>query len=302
VALPTQCNLCFETAENQHVLTPHVYGDVDKNHAFFKCAVCDAIYLYPQLNAEQEYKFYAKEFENFMGNRAGEKAGWNIPEKHIQANEQQFQRRWLYLKNHIPTSGKILEMGCSSGFMLFPLREKGYHCSGIEPSGYFSEYLKSQDIPLFENIESVNETYDIVMHFFVLEHVRDPLNFIKTNLKLLKPNGKLIIEIPNAADPLYTIYNISEFEKFYWSIAHHWYFTEKSISYLLKEVPNISYRILRDQRYDLSNHMIWARDGKPGGMGRFSDKLGENFNEAYKKTLIDSGYCDTLVLILENGN
>lgn len=300
--LPTHCPLCNVSSENHSVITPYTYGDPTGKHAFFKCAHCDVVYLFPQLTPQQEHQFYAKEFEGFMNTRSGAIAGWDAPERHISANQQQFDRRWKYLRNHLPQNGSILEFGCSSGFMLLPLKEKGYHCFGIEPSGYFSEYVRSKGITVFENAESIQQTFDVIMHYFVLEHIRDPLDFITMNLRLLETGGKLIIEIPNAADPLYTIYDIPEFEKFYWSIAHHWYFTEQSVAYILNKIPNISYKLIRDQRYDLSNHMIWARDGKPGGMGRFSSKLGTRLDDIYKEALIESGYCDTLILIIEKNS
>lgn len=299
MALPTQCPLCSSKLEDQLVLTPHVYGDVQGGYAFFECKSCGVIYLYPQLTVEQEHQFYVNEFEGFMSGRAAEKAGWEAPERHRNANQSQFQRRWEYLKKYLPERGKILEFGCSSGFMLFPLKEKGYDCYGIEPSGCFSEYVRSKGIEVFENYGAVKEKFDVVMHYFVLEHVRDPLDFINSNLNLLKSGGKLIVEIPNAADPLHTIYNIPEFEKFYWSIAHHWYFNEGSLHFLLSKIPGITYELQRDQRYDLSNHMIWARDGKPGGMGRFSSHFQGRLDKVYKETMINSGHCDTLILIIK---
>jgi hypothetical protein len=70
--------------------------------------------------------------------------------------------------------------------------------------------------------------------------------------------------------------------------------------YLLKQLGQ-PYEVLRDQRYDLSNHMIWARDGKSGGMGRFTEALGADMEESYKQSLIRSGKCDTLVAIINKG-
>jgi hypothetical protein len=58
------------------------------------------------------------------------------------------------------------------------------------------------------------------------------------------------------------------------------------------------YEIMRDQRYDLSNHIIWARDGRPGGVGRFSETLGGDFDDTYKQALIRSGHCDTLIGVI----
>ena len=108
---------------------------------------------------------------------------------------------------------------------------------------------------------------------------------------------KIIFEIPNVSDPLHSVYNIPAFENFYWSIHHHWYFSEKSLKFLLKKVGR-PYKIILDQRYDLSNHMIWARDGKPGGMGYFKKILGNRVESNYKKSLIKSGLCDTLIGII----
>ena len=100
------------------------------------------------------------------------------------------------------------------------------------------------------------------------------------------------------ADPLHSIYDIQAFERFYWSVAHPWYFSENSLNFLLKQI-GLPYEILLDQRYDLSNHMVWARDGRPGGMGRFTDMLGVQLEEIYKQELIQIGKCDTLIGIIK---
>lgn len=299
MSLPTKCPLCFSNADHQLAVTKHVYGDLYQKHAFFECESCNVIYLFPQLTSEQEHKFYAQEFEEFMNTRSGEVAGWNEPERHIQSNQSQFERRWKYLQNNLPEHGKILEFGCSSGFMLYPLQSKGYQCFGVEPSGVFAKYVSSRGIQVFENTASLGSDFDVVMHYFVLEHIKEPVVFLKENLRLLKPGGTLVVEIPNAADPLYTIYDIPAFERFYWSIAHHWYFTKKSFEYLLSNIDGISFEIILDQRYDLSNHMVWARDGKPGGMERFTEKLGKEIENQYRKALIDSGYADTVIAIIK---
>ena len=114
-------------------------------------------------------------------------------------------------------------------------------------------------------------------------------------------NGKIIFEIPNVADPLYSIYDIPDFERFYWSLAHPWYFSQQSLEYLLNKL-GCRFEIQLDQRYDLSNHMVWARDGRPGGMGKFSELLGKELEESYNQNLIKSGKCDTLIGIIYKGN
>jgi SAM-dependent methyltransferase len=300
--IPTSCPLCKAGAVSQSVITRHVFGDKENNHAFFRCDACDASYQYPALTPEQEARFYAAEFEGFMTSRSGEAGGWLGAESHIKANETTKLRRLKYLQPNIPAAASLLEVGCSSGFMLWPYHEKGHSCVGIEPSGFFSTYVQERGIKVYGSLENLQEEapgqkFDIITHFFVLEHIAQPKEFLQTQLALLNKGGKIIFEIPNVADALYSIYDVPAFERFYWSVAHPWYFSERSLRFLLDQLGE-QYEIVLDQRYDLSNHMTWARDGKPGGMGKYTAKLGEEMEEAYKNSLIKSGYCDTLVGII----
>jgi hypothetical protein len=48
--------------------------------------------------------------------------------------------------------------------------------------------------------------------------------------------------------------------------------------------------------------MIWARDGRPGGMGYFSSLLGEEIEVQYKQALIKNRRCDTLIGIITKDN
>lgn len=302
MALPDRCPLCGVGSKKQKVVTSHVYGDKEHSRAFYHCLGCDVRYLHQSLTPEEEARFYAAEFEGFMAGRSGVSGGWQDAENHIRANEMTRIRRMKYLKPHISQDAGILEVGCSSGFMLFPLAEAGHDCVGIEPSSIFSEYVKNCGIVVYASIEDLanhepDRKFDIIQHFFVLEHIAIPQAFLEAQLALLNPGGKIIFEIPNAADPLYSVYDIPAFERFYWSIAHPWYFSEASLRYLLNRLGR-PYEILLDQRYDLSNHMTWARDGRPGGMGRFTESLGSELEELYKQALIRNGRCDTLIAII----
>lgn len=299
MATPTQCPLCGSGEPEQNVVTGRVYGG-KPGQAFFKCSNCDVNYLYPGLSAEEEKQFYAAEFSNFMAGRAGASGGWDAPDKHIKANDWMVERRMKYIKPRLPQGGRALEVGCSSGFMLYPLQELGFECVGVEPAGVFGGYVRSRGITCFDSMEELMDSdvrkpgFDFIHHAFVLEHISKPEAFLQQQLDLLNPGGVLIFELPNAADALLTIYDIAPFERFYWMIAHTWYFTEKSLGHLLSRF-GLEYEILLDQRYDLSNHMVWARDGRPGGMSRFTEKFGAELENQYRQALIKSGHCDTLI-------
>jgi SAM-dependent methyltransferase len=302
IPAPDKCPLCGAESSDQHLITTHVFGGEGRAAAFFHCHSCDVRHQFPRLTPQEEKKFYADEFEAFMEKRAGPGGGWQSAEAHVRANEPNRLRRMEYLRPLLFPGSRVLEVGCSTGFMLYPLVAEGHDCVGVEPSGKISDFLKQKRIRFFSSVEELirtnaGSTFDLVMHFFVLEHITEPKTFLQQQLELLRPGGTMVFEIPNVADPLLVVYGIPAFDCFYWSIAHPWYFSEKSLDHLLASL-GVPYEIRRDQRYDLSNHMVWARDGRPGGMGRFSHFWGDELDRHYKQALIRGGTCDTLIGIL----
>jgi SAM-dependent methyltransferase len=292
-----KCRLCNAEKEFQIIRASHVFGGKPE-HNFWQCHQCDAIYLYPAPTSKEEKKFYLKEFEAFMSTRVGDHRDWSNAEKHKKTNQDQVQRRLPFFKEYLKESIDLLEIGCSSGFMLDAFREKGVNCVGVEPSGEFSEFLKESGHVVVDNISEVSDRkFDVITHFFVFEHIRDPYQFLRQSYDLLKDDGVMICEIPCANDPLTSLYNIDAFEKFYWSIAHHYYYTPKSLEYILDKLE-FNYELVPEQRYDISNHMVWMMNGKPGGQNKFSKELGSEVEDVYRQRLIDTWRCDTIFLYI----
>lgn len=295
---PQVCRLCGAGHSTFEIVGGYVYGGTEVQK-FYRCPDCDIAFLFPAPTEEEEARFYAKEFEKFMGSRAGETRDWSGPEAHIASNQAEVERRLPHLEKQLDKPGlRLLEMGCSSGFMLLPLQERGVNVYGVEPSGLFTTYVKSRGIPVYKSLEEFESEsdasgeLDLVTNYFLLEHVRYPLQFFQRCLEQLKPDGKIFLEVPSRDDPLVSIYDIPAFDKFYWSVAHHWYFNRNSLIHLLDQLP-CEYELIPEQRYDLSNHMWWATAGKPGGMGKFSEQFTNELDEAYKESMRRTGHCDT---------
>jgi len=291
-----ECRICKSEDKYQSIRAEYVYGGTNQ-HKFYECSKCNAIYLIPALTKKEEKHFYNKEFEKFMSTRVGDHRDWSNAKKHVLSNQDQVIRRWKFIQEHIVKNMDVLEIGCSSGFMLDKFSSEGCNIYGVEPSGEFLEFIHNKGYEAYETLEeiNVNNQFDLIVHFFVLEHISDPFDFIEKQLNLLKNNGVIIAEVPSATDPLTSLYNIDAFEKFYWSIAHHYYYTPKLLKYILDKM-NLKYELIPEQRYDLSNHITWMIDGKPGGQDRFHNVFSGDLVRKYQQDLKDKWICDTIFL------
>jgi hypothetical protein len=117
-------------------------------------------------------------------------------------------------------------------------------------------------------------------------------------MKLLKSESKMVFEVPCATDPLVELYHVPAFDKFYWSVAHHWYFNRESLTVVLKKVDS-KFALYPEQRYDLSNHIRWMQQGKPGGLGHYHRIFGDELDRLYKQKLKEHWLCDTIIALVE---
>ncbi|MPY93555.1 MAG: methyltransferase domain-containing protein [Acidimicrobiia bacterium] len=98
---------------------------------------------------------------------------------------------------------RVLDLGCSDGALAARLRAQGHHVTGVDlaPVGdvesrvdRFVQADLDGGIP-----EEVGEDYDLVLAADVLEHVRRPERVLADARRLLRPDGRVMVSIPNFA-------------------------------------------------------------------------------------------------------
>ena len=96
---------------------------------------------------------------------------------------------------------EILELGCGRCDFLFEFQNFGFGCKGLDRdiSSVQNEYgLKVRQCDLSNDLfPHDNESFDVVYHKSVIEHMYDPENLMKETIRVLKPGGKLIILTPD---------------------------------------------------------------------------------------------------------
>ena len=176
------CNLCsctkFRTLESN--------GNCFK---VFKCTNCSLIFVHPlppslKLKMHYNQSYYFKWIEEQKEKRI---IMWN--------------KRFNKIKK-VYSEGRILDVGCGDGLFLEIAKKNGWHINGTELSPYASKYASEN---LGTNIfngelpeaKFPDDTFDVVTMWHVLEHVRDPKSYFREVHRILKPDGLLILAVPN---------------------------------------------------------------------------------------------------------
>jgi SAM-dependent methyltransferase len=104
-------------------------------------------------------------------------------------------RRWT-------RPGLVLDVGCGRGLTLSFLRDAGYQAVGFEFSDVAAHHardIRGLDIRIgdFAACDLPDNSFEAVIFWHSLEHLSDPLAALDRATRLLKPNGLLVVAVPN---------------------------------------------------------------------------------------------------------
>lgn len=161
---------------------------VQRGYPVCRCLGCGLEFVTPIPSAEELAEYYDQ--------------GYAVPLERYAAAGQRNVARIADLERWCPTRGRLLELGASYGHSLALARERGWEVAGVELSPTASEHARSHfrlnvftcdlaDAPLEPG------SFDAVIMWHVLEHVRDPRDQLMHLATLLKPGGMLGLRVPN---------------------------------------------------------------------------------------------------------
>jgi SAM-dependent methyltransferase len=153
------------------------------------CNICGLIFQDRRMTEESALEFYASGEYRKLTNGLG-KSNQEIRDA---AKELETAQR---ISKYVPI-GSHLDIGCSRGYLLKKTRSQGCTVFGVEP---FAEYVQ-EDIPTVPGVEWLDTQYDTITCIHVFEHMIDPVRYAGDIIRLMKPGGRLVLEVPSDNSP-----------------------------------------------------------------------------------------------------
>jgi ubiquinone/menaquinone biosynthesis C-methylase UbiE len=196
-----------------------------------RCTDCDVIYLDPRPVDEELARIYPDDYHAYDFDAA--KFGLIY-----RARRKLEGRRIMAALGGLPTSARIIDIGCGDGFHLDLVREFGspsWEIEGIDIDdravGAARDRGLTVHLGVVEKLELPDATFDAALMIMVVEHVADPLELLKTARRLIRPGGRLVVVTDNTGSPDFALTR-----RRHWGGYHfprHWYlFNRQSLEAL----------------------------------------------------------------------
>ncbi len=191
------CNLCGQN--NFKIL------QADGPFKVVKCKNCGLIYTNPQPEETRLLEHYRQDPHALWLKKqpAAVKKSWERRFKKVQAKRlkkvQSFKR-----------AGALLDVGCGYGFFLSEAKFNGWNVYGVEISEGAVSYAKNVfGIDAFKgelrDAHFPDNSFDVVTFWHLLEHSIDPLGNLIEAKRILKPDGILVVAVPNVRNYIYRV-------------------------------------------------------------------------------------------------
>ncbi len=194
------CLLCGDASfRARSTATDRLYGTTQREFQIVECAGCGLMRLSPLPTPEDLPHYYPTRY-------------WYAPDGSLAASLEERYRR-LVLRDHVRfvsralaecgESGPVLDVGCGGGLFPHLLRERGFAAIGLDSSTEAAAVAwHTNGVPalcgdLAQAPLAPAACAGITM-FHVLEHLYDPRAYLDAARVLLKPHGRLIVQVPNA--------------------------------------------------------------------------------------------------------
>lgn len=214
----------------------------------YKCAGCGLGVLDPRPDPEELGRLYEK---GYFDSHYSERLKADSPAMQRRLSQQSHRLRFF---RRLKRKGLVVDVGCGMGYFLYAAKRAGYGVRGVDLSDWAASYITGElQIPVsigpIDEIVLGEGTVDVLTLWHSLEHMRHPRESLNRMAGWLKPEGLLVIEVPNheGTDAVKMAADWPD-----WDLPYHLYhFSPKSLHMLLAAA---GFEVIREKTY-LSEHV-----------------------------------------------
>jgi SAM-dependent methyltransferase len=167
---------------------------------FHRCASCGLMFASPRFTENALHEIY--ETEAFEPNLTDYR-NWSF-EQWRKGNPREYvisELKTDLLERSLANGARVLDVGCSVGLAVHAAIRRGFRAEGLEPSRMLSAVARDNiRVPVTcATLEDFRPEYgfDGLLSWDVLDHVYDPVGFLRRCKDVLNPGGVLFAQTPN---------------------------------------------------------------------------------------------------------
>jgi 2-polyprenyl-3-methyl-5-hydroxy-6-metoxy-1,4-benzoquinol methylase len=226
------CPLCKSPAPG-HLFTVKDLFLTRQEFGVRKCNVCEVAVTAPQPAQTDIGDYYrSDEYISHSNVRKG-----LINKMYHVIRSISLKNKYKLIAKH-KRKGKLLDIGCGTGYFPNFMQHTGWDVTGIEPDKSARSFAQSHFgltvYPEDELNQLPNAQFDLITMWHVLEHVYQPHQRLVAVHNLLKKDGIAVIAVPN-----HDAWDAKHYGPFWaaWDVPRHLYhFNKKSLLFIAEKV------------------------------------------------------------------
>jgi SAM-dependent methyltransferase len=203
-----RCYLCGSDSPRPFLIAEDDLTGKPGRFPFVTCAECGLAYQSPRIDIDHIRAYYDDEY---IAHRKRSDWGWLTP-LYCRAMARHDRLKEGIVRRYVSLGAgcEVLDVGCGAGTFLAYLRARhGVRAAGVDfvDLSHRPEFDGAEfHCGLFYEQEVGRDRFDLVTMWHFLEHDYDPPRTLEAARRALKPDGRLVIEVPRLDSVTFRLY------------------------------------------------------------------------------------------------
>jgi SAM-dependent methyltransferase len=196
IGQPKRCPYCGESVQFEYLGKKKILIDI------IRCTNCSLIFRYPADSVTDNAAYYQKEYSSGPVTDMPDEAYLQVLKRNNFQGSSLERSPKIHVLQAIKNSGVVLDYGCSWGYAVYQLCNKGYQAFGFEISQPRAEFGRQQlGVEICCDPRQLHKfpkgSIDIIFTNHTLEHLPNLHEVLELFCRLLAPNGMMYHVLPN---------------------------------------------------------------------------------------------------------